>query len=458
MEFVAGKSLAQKLDSQGFLSTKEILRISIQIADGLAAAHQQGVIHRDIKPANILLENGVERVKLSDFGLAKAIEDVGVSRSGEISGTPQFMSPEQCRGMSLDLRSDLFSLGAVMYAMAAGSPPFHGKNILVVMQQVCEQQPTDLRAVNPDLPIWLAEVIKRLMSKEPEKRYRSAAEVASLLRKRLAALQAPHVRAKEVEPPPVHNEGSAVAKVRRHPWPWWTLVGSTATLAIVTLGLLYFAEPDHAANAAKSFGDLRLPVSPNSEHAVAANRESVGTNLLPLFDPNYIRRMGTWRRLGDDLLGLAARHEPFFALPLESVTVPSQYRLKMTVTRVGAGSGPLAIGLASGEARFFVNVDRPDDSLRFTEIRCFNDEQREEVVPRRGVVLRPNVPTRLRFDVSDDTLIVSADESEVYSWTGDFSVFDRGPARRDNSAIVIGGMGDARFHFTEIYLDSKDAN
>lgn len=461
MEFVAGKSLSQKLESQGAFSTKETLRISIQIADGLAAAHRQGVIHRDIKPANILLENGIERVKLTDFGLAKAIEDVSMTHSGEISGTPQFMSPEQCRGMRLDARSDLFSLGAVMYAMTTGSPPFPGKNILAVMQQVCEQQPTDLRAVNPDLPKWLAEVIERLMSKEPERRYRSAAEVASLLRKRLASLQAPRVPAKEVEPPPVGDERSATTNVRLQRRSWWAFVGSIATLAIAALGTMYFAWPksDRAAIAAKPLEHLRLPASPSSEDAVAANAVTVGTNLLPLFDPNYSRRLGAWRRIGDDLLGCAARHEPWFALPLQGVTVPSHYRLTMTVTRVGAGSGPLAIGLASGEARFFVNIDRPNASQRFTEIRCFNnDEQRDKVAPRRGVVLRPNVPTHLGFDVSHDTLSVFADEREVYTWSGDFSFFERGPAQRDNSDIVIGGVGDARFHFADIFLNSEDEN
>ena len=98
MEFVDGQSLQEKIDRSGALQLTEILRIGMQTAAGLAAAHKQGLVHRDIKPANILLENGVERVKLTDFGLARAVDDVSVTQTGQIAGTPQYMSPEQCKG------------------------------------------------------------------------------------------------------------------------------------------------------------------------------------------------------------------------------------------------------------------------------------------------------------------------------------------------------------------------
>ena len=124
MECVVGQSLQEKLDRAGALRLTEILRIGRQVAEGLAAAHEQGLIHRDIKPANILLENGVERVKITDFGLARAADDVAITRTGEVSGTPQYMSPEQARGEHVDQRSDLFSLGCVLYAMCTGRPPF----------------------------------------------------------------------------------------------------------------------------------------------------------------------------------------------------------------------------------------------------------------------------------------------------------------------------------------------
>ncbi|MDA1049057.1 MAG: serine/threonine-protein kinase [Planctomycetota bacterium] len=107
MEFVDGQSWQEKIDRTGGLELTEILRIGMQMARGLAAAHEQGLVHRDIKPANILLENGVERVKLTDFGLARAVDDVSVTQTAQIAGTPPFMSPEQAQGHALDARSGM---------------------------------------------------------------------------------------------------------------------------------------------------------------------------------------------------------------------------------------------------------------------------------------------------------------------------------------------------------------
>ena len=114
----------------------------MQIAAGLAAAHAQGLIHRDIKPANILLENGVERVKITDFGLARAADDASLTQSGVIAGTPQYMAPEQARGEPVDHRADLFSLGSVLYAMCTGRPPFRAGGTMAVLKRVCEDTPS----------------------------------------------------------------------------------------------------------------------------------------------------------------------------------------------------------------------------------------------------------------------------------------------------------------------------
>ncbi len=191
MEFIAGRSLQQKIDEKGALGVKEILRIGMQAARGIAAAHAQGLVHRDVKPANILLENGVERVKITDFGLARAVDDVGMTRTGTILGTPQYMSPEQANSQALDGRSDLFSLGCVLYAMATGRPPFRGNTTVEVILQVCEDEPTPIRDVNPDIPDWLAEIIDKLMAKSRADRFPAATEVADLLEGHLAHLQQP---------------------------------------------------------------------------------------------------------------------------------------------------------------------------------------------------------------------------------------------------------------------------
>jgi len=191
MQYIPGRSLQERLDASGPLEVKEILRIGTQAARALAAAHAQGVVHRDIKPANILLENSIERVKLTDFGLARAIDDVSLTQSGIIAGTPQYMAPEQARGEPVDARSDLFSLGAVLYAMASGRSPFRADSAMAVLKRVCDDRHRSIRELDPDIPDWLEAVIDRLLAKDPADRFQTAAEVADLLERGLAHVQQP---------------------------------------------------------------------------------------------------------------------------------------------------------------------------------------------------------------------------------------------------------------------------
>ena len=191
MEYIDGCTLQQKLHKEGELELKEVLRIGRQIAAGLVAAHEQGLIHRDIKPGNILLQNSVQRVQITDFGIARATADVEITHAGEVTGTPQYMSPEQAKSQPVDHRSDLFSLGSVLYAMCAGRSPFRAETPLAAIKRVCDDEPRLLRENNPEIPEWLAAIIGRLLSKNPDDRFQSAAEVADLLGKHLAHLQDP---------------------------------------------------------------------------------------------------------------------------------------------------------------------------------------------------------------------------------------------------------------------------
>lgn len=191
MSYIPGCSLQERLDEQGPLEVKEILRIGMQVAGGLAAAHAQGLVHRDIKPANILLENGVERVKITDFGLARTIDDASLTGSGVVAGTPQYMAPEQARGEAVDHRSDLFSLGSVLYAMCTGHSPFRAETFMAVWRRLCIDTPRPIRETNPEVPDWLAEIIEKLQAKEAGERFQSAEEVADLLARHLAHLQQP---------------------------------------------------------------------------------------------------------------------------------------------------------------------------------------------------------------------------------------------------------------------------
>ncbi|MCI0745861.1 MAG: serine/threonine protein kinase [Verrucomicrobia subdivision 3 bacterium] len=179
MQFVQGQPLSDRIRATGPLRLEEVLRIGAQTAAGLAAAHAQGLIHRDIKPGNILLENSVERVKLTDFGLARAVDDTGLTRTGELAGTPEFMAPEQAANEAVDHRSDLFSFGSVLYAMCTGHSPFHASSVIAAVRKVCDARPPPVHEVNPAIPRWFNDIVARLMAKSPAERFQSAREVAS---------------------------------------------------------------------------------------------------------------------------------------------------------------------------------------------------------------------------------------------------------------------------------------
>lgn len=182
MEYIPGQTLQQKLDGTGPLETAEMLRLAVQIARGLAAAHAQGLIHRDIKPSNILLEQGAEtKVKITDFGLARTADDASLTQSGVIAGTPLYMAPEQAQGVAIDHRTDLFSLGSVFYVLLTGRPPFRAPTALAVLKRVCEDTPRPIRDIIPEVPPWLCDLIGKLHAKKPEDRFQTAQEVAELL-------------------------------------------------------------------------------------------------------------------------------------------------------------------------------------------------------------------------------------------------------------------------------------
>ena len=191
MPYIRGESLQKRLDKRGPFAVAEILRVGMQVASGLAAAHAQGLVHRDIKPANILLEDGVERLRITDFGLARAADDASLTHSGVIAGTPQYMSPEQARGEVIDGRSDLFSLGSVLYALCTGRPPFRAETAYGVLHRLWQTDPRPIRDVNPDIPDWLAGVVITLLQNSPNDRFDSAEVVARLMEQCLAHAQQP---------------------------------------------------------------------------------------------------------------------------------------------------------------------------------------------------------------------------------------------------------------------------
>jgi eukaryotic-like serine/threonine-protein kinase len=189
MQYVPGRSLQARVDADGPLAVEEILRIGMQAAAGLAAAHAQGLVHRDVKPANILLEESVERAVLTDFGLARTIDDASLTHTGFLAGTPHYMSPEQASGEAIDHRSDLFSLGAVLYFMATGHPPFRADGALAVLHRICRDEHRPAWQTNKDIPDELSRLIDRLLQKKPTRRPATAAAVSVELAGMLSRIQ-----------------------------------------------------------------------------------------------------------------------------------------------------------------------------------------------------------------------------------------------------------------------------
>lgn len=238
MTFVRGQSLQSRLNHRGHLSLREVLRIGLQISAGLEAAHAQGLIHRDIKPANILLETDVDRVMITDFGIAKAIDDLRFTGTNTLVGTPEYMSPEQARDEELDYRTDLFSLGCVLYEASTGRSPFRSSTPYGAIRKVIDINPPSVGSVVSDLPEWFAEIVRRLLSKDKNARFESAAEVAALLKQCLA-----HVEQPRLVPFPkslIQNERNSRSKTlfRRivMATPWIALASISTWLLLLQVG------------------------------------------------------------------------------------------------------------------------------------------------------------------------------------------------------------------------------
>ncbi len=287
MPYVKGESLQKRIDREGALPTREILRIAMQTARGLAAAHAQGLVHRDIKPGNILLPENVERVMITDFGLARAADDASLTRSGVIAGTPQYMSPEQARGEPIDHRSDLFSLGSVMYAMSTGHPPFRAETPYGILRRITDNAHRPIPEVRSDVPSWLCSVIDRLLSKDAAQRFGSAEEVASLLEECLAHVQQPtKVPLPEtLYKPPVRNW------VLRPAW----LGAGAALLLVVVAGITFrpssFNERNGTNNRSlaneRNGTDLRFGEDDVEHNTPAASGVPINDDdMLPDWHPN----------------------------------------------------------------------------------------------------------------------------------------------------------------------------
>jgi serine/threonine-protein kinase len=190
MELLKGKDLTEFCRKGDLLPTHRVLSVGASVAEALDYAHQQGVVHRDIKPANIILMEN-DQIKVADFGIARVMSSSTKTQTGVIFGTPNYMSPEQVAGKKVDGRSDLFSLGVVLYEMLSAEKPFKGESITTLMYAITHNTYTPLPEVAPETPACCVKIIDKLLRKGVTQRYKSATQLVKQIKKCRQELENP---------------------------------------------------------------------------------------------------------------------------------------------------------------------------------------------------------------------------------------------------------------------------
>jgi serine/threonine-protein kinase len=187
MEYIQGGDLEEYTVKDKTLPLRETLSIISDVAEALEFAHSKGIVHRDIKPANIMRLKETKEIKVTDFGIAR-ITASSKTKTGVILGTPSYMSPEQISGKKVDGRSDIFSLGVVMFELLAGEKPFTGDDITVLMYQVAREKHPSIREIKPKIPQVVEKIIDKALEKDQEERYQTAGEMAQHLKAVIARI------------------------------------------------------------------------------------------------------------------------------------------------------------------------------------------------------------------------------------------------------------------------------
>ncbi len=356
MEFIPGETLQQRLDRVGPLEAPEIVRIGRQIAEGLAAAHATDLIHRDIKPANVLLEGGHQRVKITDFGLARAADDASLSQSGVLAGTPMYMAPEQAKGEKIDCRADLFSLGSVLYVMCSGRPPFRASSTFAVLKRVVDDAPRPIREVIPETPQWLCDIIAKLHAKKPEDRFQSAREVADVFADCEVQLKA---NAKVQDFSRIPQRKPAAGAGGR--WKW--IAAAALLLPVLALATTEMAgithlfgaagrqqpTPDRPKNGGEVPGTPLVPATANDLPLVSGG----STDLIPFARPDL--SSGRWESHDGKLVHPARDSQGYPGLTL-AVRGPDDFDLEAEFERT-SGDDFIAFGMSSRGHLFCVALD-----------------------------------------------------------------------------------------------------
>jgi len=401
MELVEGQGLDQFLTEQG-LPLAQVFDIGIAIADALVAAEEKGIVHRDLKPANVMLTRD-GRVKVLDFGLAKLAEksasDQAVTQAARITsesavvGTVPYMSPEQLRGRHVDHRSDIFSLGVLLYEIATGRRPFSGATNTDVMVSILRDTPLPLTEMNPDLPHQLGRIVAKCLEKEPEERYQSAKDIRNELRglRRQVASGASEIS----EPGSVIFPPSGEGRTGLHRGGLWT--GIVLAIMVVAAALVMFLGRSDDASQKAADGDARV------------NRQTIAVlpfvNMSPDRDQEYFSD-----GISEELLNLLAQitdlrvvaRTSSFSFKGKNVEVPEigkrlkvAYVLEGSVRRAGNNVRVTAqlIQAADGFHVWSATYDRKLD-----DIFAIQDEIAVDVVKQLQVTFQGKTPTTRKTD------------------------------------------------------------
>jgi serine/threonine-protein kinase len=232
MEFLDEKSLADVLTENTKLTVKQVISIGIQLARALDHAHRRGIVHRDVKPGNILLMEKGQTVKITDFGIARldSSDDLQKTNAGTVLGTPRYMSPEQAAGLAVDGRSDLFSLGVILYELLTGKKAFDSNNVATLVFQIMHKDPAPIRTISPEVPVGLQRIVAKLLAKRADHRFQTGGELAEAFGRELASITAQEEEAS-------HNKFVSL-RVK-----WATLVGSAIAIVFaLSMGAVYYVE------------------------------------------------------------------------------------------------------------------------------------------------------------------------------------------------------------------------
>jgi predicted Ser/Thr protein kinase len=240
-EYIDGENLKELIGRTGPLPVRRAIELAVAVADGLAFAHEHGLVHRDVKPQNVLL-NGDGEAKVTDFGIARSLDvEHGVTQTGTVMGTSNYLSPEQASGKPVTPATDVYSLGVVLYELLTAEVPFPGDNFVAVAMKHLNDPPPDILQIRPDVPLRLASALDRALEKEPERRFASMEAFAAELRQSLEELGSFDAEHTFIAPSPVLREGAPHrARTRRPRWPLYLLLGLIGAAAIaagvLTLG------------------------------------------------------------------------------------------------------------------------------------------------------------------------------------------------------------------------------